>query len=91
MLALGDDGDLTLAFDGSVVWASDTIGAGATAVLADTGELVVFDGDDEPVFVTGTGGTPDARLVVAAGRAALEDGDGASVWVSDRSPGVVAP
>lgn len=82
VLAMSDDGNLTLAHDGSVVWTSETTGAGANAVLEDSGELVVFDGENEPVFTTGTSGFSDAHADLAADGLAVIADDGTALWSS---------
>ena len=82
LLAMSDDGNLTLSRDGSVVWTSETAGAGANAVLEDSGELVVFDGENEPVFTTGTAGFSDAHADLGADGLAVTADDGTALWSS---------
>jgi hypothetical protein len=78
VLALGEDGDLTLTVGGTVTWSTATTGAGETVVLGTDGDLVVYDTDQEPVFVTQTVGHPDAKLEIGADLALTEDGD--TLW-----------
>jgi hypothetical protein len=82
VLAMSSDGNLTLARDGATMWSSNTLGIGIQAILDDTGELVVVDADNEPVFATATGGFPEATLEVGDGTLALVDDDGARLWDS---------
>jgi glycoside hydrolase-like protein len=82
VLALGDDGDLTMSRDGSVLWSSETTGAGSSAVLEDSGELVVFDAENEPVFTTGTAGFADAHADLTADGLAVIADDGTALWSS---------
>ncbi len=81
-LAMSDDGNLTMARDGAVVWTSETSGAGVDAVLEDDGELVVFDSDNEPVFTTDTHGFTDAHAELAGDGLAVVADDGTPLWSS---------
>jgi hypothetical protein len=76
------DGDLELTAAGKRVWSTATNGAGATAVLEDTGELVVFDASGEPVYTSDTAGFPDARVELHPDGLALIDDDDAPLWSS---------
>lgn len=87
-LTLADDGTLALTANGARVWSMPTAG-GATAVLEDNGELAVFDADQNPVFVAGTGGHPDAHLEIAATGLQVVDDDGTQLWTS--ADGLVQP
>lgn len=89
VLSLDATGELALYRDGALVWSAGTAGAGATAVLADNGELVVFDAVGEPVYTSESGGYPDAELQLASDGLALVD-DGAAVWTSQQGVAVWA-
>jgi len=80
VLALGDDGELSLSSGGKTVWTAGTEGAGEVAVLEDNGELVVFDSDSEVVFTTETWGFPDAEVQLGDGALHVTDGDGHELW-----------
>jgi Rv2525c-like, glycoside hydrolase-like domain len=80
VLALDEDGELTLTVRGVVTWSAEAAGAGETAVLGTDGELVVYDADQEPVFATGTPGHPDATLSIGDDLALVDDG--APVWTA---------
>lgn len=82
-LAMTDDGDLVLRRDGQVVWSAGTAGAGDSAVLEDTGELVVVDADGAPLYTSDTEGFPDAHVELRATGLALVDDDATEVWRSD--------
>ena len=86
VLAMNDDGNLTLSRDGAVVWSSETQGAGVQALVEDTGELVVVDAEQEPVFVTDTAGFPEAHAELRDGALALVDDDGTPLWDSTSGP-----
>jgi hypothetical protein len=81
-LAMGDDGNLTLARGGEPVWTSETTGAGVVAVLEDDGELVVFDDENEPVFTTATKGFADASATLGGDGLAVIADDGTPLWSS---------
>jgi len=86
-LAMSADGNLTLTQNAAstnalVIWSSETTGAGTQAILEDTGELVVVDADNEPVFTTGTPGFPAAHAELRDGSLALVDDDGTPLWDS---------
>ena len=81
VLAMTGAGDLQLTRDGAAVWSAGTDGAGATAVLEDNGELVVFDVDGAPVYTSDSGGYPDAQLELTADGLELVD-DTSRVWTS---------
>ena len=81
-LAMGDDGNLTLARGGAPVWTSETTGAGVVAVLEDDGELVVFDDENEPVFTTQTKGFADASATLGGDGLAIFADDGTPLWSS---------
>jgi hypothetical protein len=82
-LQLSSSGELTLSANGRVVWTAGTEGAGVRAVLDDNGELVVVDGDGEPVFTSQTGGFPDARVDLRAGSLQVTNDDGDALWRND--------
>jgi len=71
------------------VWTSETTGAGAAAVLEDSGELVVFDSENEPVFTTGTSGFADAHADIAVDGLHVTADDGTALWSS--SGGMLVP
>jgi predicted Ser/Thr protein kinase len=80
-LIMQTDGNLVLYDkDGTARWASQTSGAGNTAVFQADGNLVVYNAQTQPVWASNTGGANGATLKV------LEDGnmviatDGAVVW-----------
>ena len=80
VLALSNDGALTLTSKGRQVWTAATDGAGAQAVLEDNGELLVVDADGETVFTTETGGFPDANVVLGAGGMKVTSDEGTTLW-----------
>jgi hypothetical protein len=80
VLALSNDGALTLAANGSRVWSAETDGAGMQVVVDDNGELVVVDAEGETVFTSDTSGFPDARVELRAGAMHVTSDDGATLW-----------
>jgi len=69
-LTMQTDGNLVLYDkDGTARWASQTSGAGNTAVFQTDGNLVVYDAQTQPVWASNTGGADGATLKV------LEDGN----------------
>jgi adhesin HecA-like repeat protein len=83
-LTLASDGELELRSAGKIVWTAGTIGAAATVVMQDNGELVAFDDTGEEVFTSDSGGYPDSHLELGSALAAMAivDDDGDEQWTS---------
>ncbi len=79
-LAMTDDGDLQLTTNGQTVWTAGTNGAGQLALLDGTGELVVFDDQQEPVFTSDTEGFPDAQVAFDTHGISIVTDDAQTVW-----------
>jgi hypothetical protein len=63
----GQDGGLTLhRFNkAGTYWSSGTQGRGAgVCILEEDGNLVIYDSDDNPIWMTGTWGHPDSQLTI---------------------------
>jgi hypothetical protein len=80
VLALGEDGELSLTTGDGVAWTAGIAGAGATVVMQDTGELVAYDDAGEEVFTSDSGGYPDAQLVLDGTMTIVDDDH--TVWTT---------
>lgn len=80
VLTMSDEGELSLVENGHTVWTAGTDGAGAVAVLEDTGELIVADDDGNTVFTSGTAGFPLAHATLDAQGLTLVDDDQTPLW-----------
>jgi hypothetical protein len=61
------DGDLRLdeIHKNPIYWSSGTQGRGAgVCILEEDGNLVIYDSDDNPIWMTGTWGHPDSQLTI---------------------------
>ncbi|UZN01821.1 D-alanyl-D-alanine carboxypeptidase family protein [Cellulomonas sp. S1-8] len=81
-------GSLVATWDGTPFWTSPTDTA-ATARLQDDGDLVLLDAAGTPVWGTGTGGRPGARLVLEETAVLLVAPQGEVLWQLAVPPGLV--
>lgn len=74
-----ESGALVATWDGEPFWSSPT-GTGATATLQVDGDLVVRDAQGTPLWATGTGGWPGARLVLEESAVVIVTPQGQVLW-----------
>ena len=79
------DGNLVLYGKLGALWASGTYGRGvARAVMQGDGNLVVYNGSNQPLWASGTFGNPGATLAVQDdGNVVIYRADHAAIWATN--------